>query len=268
MSDTLTRIAVLGAAGRMGKMLVRGAVGMEGISLVAAIEQEGHADIGLDAGDIAGIGSCDVRVTDRADEATRAADVLIDFTFHTAAPEHAALASRHGKAIVIGTTGLDATEASAVQKAAESIPVVWAPNMSLGMNVLFAAVEKAAAIFGLTYRAELDETHHVHKKDSPSGTALRLAEKVASGRGQDLATVMRHDPPTEEVAAGSIVVRSHREGEVVGNHTVAFESGAERIEFTHHAWSRDAFALGALHAASWVAGKTPGLYDMQDVLEL
>ena len=252
----------------MGRMLVRAAAGMDGIRLVAAVEQEGHPGIGTDAGELAGIDPCGVPITTLDGEALPEADVLIDFTFHTAVAENAAVAARLAKAVVIGTTGLDETETKAVLDAAQSIPIVWAPNMSLGMNVLFAAVEKAASVFGLAYRVELDETHHVHKKDAPSGTALRLAEKVASGRGQDLSTVMLQDPPTNDVPADGIVIRSHRKGEVVGDHTVAFGNETERIEFTHHAWSRDSFAVGALHAARWVAGKAPGLYDMQDVLSL
>lgn len=268
MNADVTRIAVLGAAGRMGGMLVRDAAGMDEICLVAAVEQEGHPEIGRDAGNLAGIDPCGVPIATLDEETLRDADVLIDFTFHTAVAANAALAASLTKPMVIGTTGLDEEETKAVRDATQAVPIVWAPNMSLGMNVLFAAVEKAAAVFKLAYGVQLDETHHVHKKDAPSGTALRLAEKVASGRDQDLSTVMLQDPPTDDVPADSIVIRSHREGEVVGDHTVAFENETERIEFTHHAWSRDSFALGALHAARWVAGKAPGLYDMQDVLSL
>jgi 4-hydroxy-tetrahydrodipicolinate reductase len=199
------------------------------------------------------------------------ADVLVDFAFHEAIPGHVAASAKLGRPFVLGTTGLTGDEATAVRRAAERVAAVWAPNMSLGMNLLFAAVERAAAVCREGYAIEVSETHHVHKKDAPSGTALRLGERVAAGLGRDPGSLMVHvegdgEPPGG--AEGRVVVRSHREGEVVGDHTVTFSSEAERIEFTHHAWSRDAFALGALRAASWVVGQAPGLYGMQDVLGL
>jgi 4-hydroxy-tetrahydrodipicolinate reductase len=142
--------------------------------------------------------------------------------------------------------------------------------MSLGVNFLFAVLRKAGAVFGLDYSVTIDETHHIHKKDAPSGTALLLGEKVADGWGKDFGEVMLHDEggKLETPPADKITIRSHREGEVVGDHTVRLESAGETVEFTHRAWSRGAFATGALKAALWVVDKRPRLYDMQDVLGL
>lgn len=264
----MVKVAIMGAAGRMGGALIRCAGQTPDIRLVAAVEQPGNAALGRDAGLVAGIGAVGVIVSEGPGDA--AADVMIDFSAHEAAPEHARAAAAAGIALVLGTTGLTAGERDAVLAAARRVPIVWAPNMSLGVNLLFAAVEKAASVLRTGYRVELEETHHAHKKDAPSGTALRLGEKVAAGRGQDFAAAMLHNPlePAVELPPDRIVIRSRREGEVVGDHTVAFENKAERIEFTHRARSRDAFAMGALHAARWVAGRAPGLYDMQDVLGL
>jgi len=265
----MTKVAILGAAGRMGIALTRYARQLENLKVVTAIEQQGNPTIGKDAGTVAGLCEIGVKITDDP-KAIANADVLIDFTFHTAVPENAKIAADFGKPIVIGTTGLNNEESAIIRKAAENIPIVWAPNMSLGINLLFATVKKAASVLGTVYRVEIDETHHVHKKDAPSGTALRLGKEVAGGRGQDFASVMAHDleGSDREYPEGTIVIRSHREGEVVGDHTVSFENQGEKIEFTHHAWSRNAFALGALHAAQWIIGRKPGIYDMQDVLGL
>jgi len=263
----MTKVAILGAAGRMGGALIRCAGRFADIEMTAAVEQAGNTAIGRDAGDVAGTGTAGVLISDSLEPGT--ADALVDFSFHEAAANHARMAEETGAAYVLGTTGLSDEESAAVRSFSERIPVVWAPNMSLGVNLLFAAVGKAASTLE-GYRVSVEETHHVHKKDAPSGTALRLAEKVADGRGQDLASVMLHDPlePDVELPPDKIVIRSHREGEVVGDHTVAFNSEVEGIELTHHARSRDAFAVGALHAARWAAGRAPGLYDMQDVLGL
>lgn len=265
----MTKIAIIGAAGRMGNALIRRAGQSRDLKVVAAIEQKGNPAIGKDAGSVAGIGEIGVKISDDP-KAIADADVVIDFTFHTVVPENAKLAAGLGKPMVIGTTGLDDNESAAVRQASEKIPIVWAPNMSLGVNLLFSVVRKAASVLGPGYKAEIDETHHVHKKDAPSGTALRLGEKVAEGRGQDFQEVFLHDPEGagKEYPEGRIVIRSYRKGEVVGDHTVSFENEGEKVELTHHAWSRDAFALGALRAAQWVTGQQAGLYDMQDVLGL
>ncbi|MBN1556810.1 MAG: 4-hydroxy-tetrahydrodipicolinate reductase [Lentisphaerae bacterium] len=267
----MVRVVIAGTAGRMGRELVRCAVEAGGgVRLAGALERAGHEALGRDAGEPAGLGRTGVPVTADVRAALKDADVLIDFSYHTAVPEHAAAAAESGTALVIGTTALEDAETAAVRRAAEAVPVVRAPNMSLGINVLFGALRKAAAVFGEGYRVEIEETHHVHKRDAPSGTALRLGACVAEGRGREFEQV-RLDVDGEapcDAAADRIVIRSHRRGEVVGDHTVRFVNAGETIEFTHHAWSRRAFASGALRAAAWAAGRTPGLYDMRDVLGL
>lgn len=266
----MTKLVITGAAGRTGQTLVRCAQSMDDVQVVGAVERDEHPDLGKDAGAVAGIGNIGIVLTQNLRAAIADADMLIDFTFHTAVPGNVEAATDLGKAMVIGTTGLDEKETACVRQAADKIPIVWAPNMSLGMNLLFSAVRKAALVLASGYSVEIDETHHVHKKDAPSGTALRLGEKVADGLGQDLRELMVHDPEGSgnRHDKGKIIIRSHRKGEVVGGHTVSFENKGEKVEFTHHAWSRDAFALGALRAARWVVGRKPGLYDMQDVLGL
>lgn len=268
-----TNVVILGAAGRMGQALIRCAQRMPDVRATAAIEQAGHPQIGTDAGVIAGLPALNLAISSDYRGALARADAVIDFTLHTATVANATVAVELGKPMVIGTTGLTPEEAARIREFSRKIPIVWAPNMSLGVNLLFSLVRKAAEILQTGYRIEVDETHHIHKKDAPSGTALRLAEKVAEGLGTDLKSAMVHipDPPeggAPAQAQGRIVVRSHRRGEVVGDHTVSFENDGERIEFTHLARNRESFAGGALYAAQWVKGRAPGLYDMQNVLGL
>jgi 4-hydroxy-tetrahydrodipicolinate reductase len=266
----MTRVVIAGAAGRMGKMLVRCVMQLDDMELVGATEHDSHEALGRDVGEIAEIGPVGVALTSDLGEVLSLADVVVDFTFHESVPVHAALAAEMGRAVVIGTTALNDDEQMVVDKAAGKVPVVWAPNMSLGVNLLFAMVKRAAGVLGSGYRVTIDETHHVHKLDAPSGTALRLGEKVAEGSGARFEDVMLHDEggQMKSYPDGSIAIRSFREGEVVGDHTVSFENAGERVEFTHHAYSREAFAMGALHAARWVCSQRPRLYDMQDVLGL
>ena len=265
----MTTLAILGVGGRMGAALVRCSCTFDDLQLIAAIENAGHRTIGQDAGGVAGLNALGVTVT--ADlQAAAKADVIVDFTFHDAVPGNVSSAVEHGSAIVIGTTGLSDEEASCVRSAATKIPIVWAPNMSLGVNVLFTLVEKAATALGIEYDVEITETHHRRKKDAPSGTALELARRVAKGRSQKLNDVACYgrEGPVGERPSGEIGIHALRAGDVVGDHTVTFGAECERVEFTHRASSRDAFAKGALHAAKWVAGRNPGMYDMTDVLGL
>jgi len=265
----MTKIAIAGAAGRMGAAIVRCLPQCADLELSAAIERAGHAALGQDAGALAGVADCGVKITKNVDAVIQA-DVLIDFSFHEATVLNTEAAAGHRRAVVIGTTGLTGAEAEQVNRAADKVPIVWAPNMSVGVNLLFAAARKATEVLGQDYRLAIDETHHVHKKDAPSGTALRLAEILAEARGEKLGDAMVQDPENPQDAAlrDKIVVCSHREGEVVGDHTVSFDNPMERIELTHHAWSRDTFARGALVAARWICTRKPRLYDMQDVLGL
>lgn len=265
-----TKVIIAGAAGRMGQELIRCAKDIKELEVTAAIEAADHKDLGKDAGTVAGIDPIGIKITSDLRSALDEADVVIDFTFHTVVPLNAAITAEKRRAMVIGTTGLDEVEHMAVCKEADKIPILWAPNMSVGVNLLFAMVEKAASVLGMDYKVEVDETHHIHKKDAPSGTALRLGERVADGYKKDFKSIMIFDEQgtLKEHPAGKIVMHSHRKGEVVGDHTVSFENQVERIEFTHHAWSRAALAMGALQAAQWIVSRKPAIYDMQDMLGL
>ena len=264
-----TRIVIAGAAGRMGHMLIRCAHARRSIELVGAVECAGHDDLGRDAGDVAGIGTLGIAVTDDLAAVLERADVLVDFTLHTAAPGNVKVARSLRRAAVFGATGLTRDETDALMQAGMDIPIVWAPNMSLGMNFLFATVRRAAAVLGEDYRVKIDETHHVHKKDAPSGTALRLGEHVAEARGWNFDACMTHEEDgSREPGEKEVLIQSHREGEIVGIHGVSFSSAGETLELKHTAHSREAFAVGAMTAAAWVVRQRPRLYDMQDVLNL
>jgi len=260
-------VAVLGAAGRMGQALIRCAARSEIVKVAAALEAPGHEAVGRDAGDVAGLEPLGIAVSSNPDKMA-AADVVIDFTTRVALPENVKTAASFRRAMVIGTTGLGDYERECIERAAERVPIVWSPNMCLGVNLLFALAGRAVQVFGTNYRVEIEETHHVHKKDAPSGTALLLAERIADEQKRPLAQclVTEMGRTGAEHPADKIVIRSFREGEVVGDHVVRFISGEETVEFVHHAWSRDAFAKGALRAVAWVATRRPGLYDMLDVL--
>ena len=266
----MTTVCIMGAAGRMGQMLIRCGVSNPNVTITGAVERPGHPDLGKDAGVLAGIDPIGVLLTDDPAPAIQACDAVIDFSFHEVVPDHAELVAKHRRALVIGTTALSEDEAAVIDRVASLVPVVWAPNMSLGVNLLFAMTRRAAEVLGDDYDVTIDDTHHVHKKDAPSGTALWLGSKVAEGKGVSLEKTMIHDEggTQESYPEGSIPIRSYRRGEVVGDHTVRVQSAWETIELTHHAWSRDAFARGALHAARWVVSQRPRLYDMQDVLGL
>jgi len=265
----MTRILIAGAAGRMGLALIRCASHFKDLRVVAAIDKPGDPAIGKNAGALAGIGDTDVVIADNM-KITAGAEVMVDFSFHTATTDNARKAADLGLGMVIGTTGLSDEETQAVKKASERIPIVWAPNMSLGVNVLFSLVSRAAEALGLRYDVEIIEAHHKHKKDAPSGTALQLAKEVAIARNQDLntAAVYGRHGQTGARPDGQIAIHSVRMGDIVGDHTVNFSVDGERLELSHRATSRDAFAVGALRAAMWVARRKPGLYNMQDVLGL
>ncbi|MBN1674753.1 MAG: 4-hydroxy-tetrahydrodipicolinate reductase [Kiritimatiellae bacterium] len=266
----MTSVAILGAGGRMGQMLVAGIARLKNLALAGALECEGFARLGEDAGLLAGVGRLGVPLTADFAAASAGADVLVDFSFHAATAAHARAAAAAGKPMVIGTTGLTPEEQDAIAGAAERVAVVRAPNMSLGVNVLFAMVRQAARILGPDYDVEIVETHHRRKKDAPSGTALALGREVAEGRGVDFArvAVFGREGQTGERPAGQLGIHAVRAGGVVGEHTVQFTSETESVQFRHSAASREAFAMGALRAAEWVVGRKPGLYTMQDVLGL
>ncbi len=263
------KIAILGAAGRMGQNLLRCACKLTGCEIVAAVEHPDHPAIGAQVKEITGIRSeCLSDALSFTDDWPEDAEAVIDFTFHTSVVGNLENAVSNSQAYVLGTTGLTDEEKQAVHAAAAQIPVVWAPNMSLGVNLLLELVRRSAAILGPEYDAEIVEMHHRLKKDAPSGTALGLAEALAEGRGVKLDEVACYgrEGITGERPVGEIGIHALRGGSVVGDHTVMFVSDEERIEITHKANSRDAFASGALRASLWLAGRKPGLYTMRHVL--
>ena len=264
------RVAIIGAAGRMGKVLIEAVDGTEGLEFGAAIVQPGSSLVGADAGEMTGIGKTGVKMADSLDAVKDDFDVLVDFTFPDLTLENAEFCKANGKMLVVGTTGLTDAEKARLALAAESTQVVFAPNMSVGVNVVLNLLRTAAATLGDDYDVEIVEAHHRHKTDAPSGTALRMGEVVADALGRDLkeCAVYGREGFTGERTRKEIGFETIRAGDVVGDHTVLFATEGERIEVTHKASSRMTFAKGAMRAALWLKDKPVGLYDMQDVLGL
>lgn len=262
------RIGIVGAAGRMGRTLIEEVAATPGCVLGGAAERAGHEAVGQDAGSFAGLKPLGVSIAGDALAVFRGSDVVIDFTVPKATLAHAALALQHKTALVIGTTGLDEGETAQLRAAAAGIPIVWAPNMSLGVNLLLALTERVARALGPDFDIEILEMHHRHKVDAPSGTALALGEAAAAGRKVDLAKVSQRvrDGHTGARRRGDIGFATLRGGDVVGDHSVIFAADGERVEISHRASSRAIFAQGAVRAALWTEGKKPGFYSMQDVL--
>ncbi|TDN57053.1 dihydrodipicolinate reductase [Azoarcus indigens] len=250
-------------------MLIEAALKEEGIVLAAAFDRPGTAFVGRDAGEFAG-SVTGVLITGDARQAIASADCLIDFTRPEGTLEHLALARELGKAAVIGTTGFDAAGKAAIARAAEEIPVVFAPNMAVGVNAVFKLLEVAARILSEGYDVEVIEAHHRFKVDAPSGTALRMGEVVARQLGRDLdqCAIYGREGVTGERKAETIGFSTIRGGDVVGDHTVLFAGIGERIEITHKSASRMPYATGSLRAARFLQGRSAGLFDMQDVLGL
>lgn len=269
MTTTPIRVAIAGASGRMGRMLIEAALKEEGVVLAAAFDRPGTPFVGRDAGELVGA-ACGVAIGDEARTAIAAADCLIDFTRPEGTLEHLALARELGKAVVIGTTGFDAAGKAAIAEAAQSVPVVFAPNMAVGVNAVFRVLEVAARILSEGYDVEIIEAHHRYKVDAPSGTALRMGEVVARELGRDLeaCAIYGREGVTGERKSETIGFSTIRGGDVVGDHTVLFAGLGERIEITHKSGSRMPYATGSLRAARFLAGRSAGLFDMQDVLGL
>lgn len=265
------KIGIVGCAGRMGRMLVVETQKTAGCEIGGGTDLPGSSFVGKDITMIAGLEECGIAVGDDPRALFEAVDAVIDFTAPAATMKHAALAAETGKVLVIGTTGLSADQKDELAKAAEKAPIVFAPNMSVGVNLAFALVEKVAAVLDKdTADIEIVEMHHKHKVDAPSGTALGLGEAAAKGRGVDLdeVSVRSRDGHTGARENGTIGFANLRGGDVVGDHTVVFACEGERIEITHKASSREVFAKGAVRAAKWAHGKAPGLYSMRDILGL
>ena len=256
----MTRIVVIGAAGRMGRELCRAALETDGIELSGGTVEHGAPELGTDLGELCGSGKTGVTATEDPPEA---AEVLVEFTTPEATVEHLA----YGKPHVIGTTGLSDEQLQKVEETAHDVPIVLAPNMSVGVNLLREVVRELSAKLGDDYDVEVVEAHHRNKKDAPSGTALFLARAAAEGRGRDLDEVAVYGrqgvSPRESDEIG---IHALRGGAVVGEHRLIFYSGGEEVEVVHRALSRRTFAAGALRAARFVADAQPGLYSMADVL--
>jgi 4-hydroxy-tetrahydrodipicolinate reductase len=263
------RIGIVGCGGRMGRMLIAEVTGTEG-AMVSGGTEHAAALHGRDLGELAGLGALDVAAGADPAALFDASDVVIDFTTPAATVRHAELAAAAGKALVIGTTGLDPAQAKTIEAAARQAPILWSANMSLGVNLLLGLIEQAAARLGPDYDIEVLEMHHRMKVDAPSGTALALGRAAAAGRGVPLEQVWvkSRDGHTGAREAGTIGFATLRGGDVVGDHTVMFAGLGERVELSHKASDRRIYARGAVRAALWLRGRAPGLYGMKDVLGL
>lgn len=266
----MIKVAIMGAGGRMGRTLIQAVQDNPDVQLATGIVEPGSSLVGVDLGELAGLGKLNVHAADSLDSVVKDFDLLIDFTTPAVTLKSAAFCSAHGKALVVGTTGLNDDEKAELARAAEKIPLVFAPNMSVGVNVCFRLLELAAAALGDDYDVEIVEAHHRHKVDAPSGTALGMGEAVARALGRNLkeVAVYGREGQTGARKRETIGFATMRVGDVVGDHTVVFGTEGERVEITHKASSRMTFARGAVRAAGWLQGRSVGLYDMQDVLDL
>jgi 4-hydroxy-tetrahydrodipicolinate reductase len=263
------RLAVAGAGGRMGRAILEAGCADAGTSIAAALEVAGSPHAGRDAGEFT-LGAKGVMIGSDPAAAIAASDVLIDFTRPAGTLDHLAACRAARKAIVIGTTGFEARELESIREAARAIPIVFAPNFAIGVNVMLKLVDMAARALGPGYDVEVFELHHKLKVDAPSGTALKLGEVAAAARSTTLSKdgVFARHGVTGERKAGSIGFSVARGGDIIGDHTVYFAGVGERIEITHRSASRATYAQGAIRAAKWLLGRAPGLYDMDDVLGL
>ena len=264
----MIRVIINGACGRMGRLIIRGVTEQADMEIVGAIEFSGHPQIGSDAGVVAGIGEIGVAVTGNLEDVLESADVVIEFSKPEATLQHLRQVVDADKAMIIATTGYDPDELAVVQELASQIRCVMAPNMSLGVNVMIQALELIAKALGDDYDIEVIEAHHNHKADSPSGTALRLAETVAAALGRDLDEVGvygRHGiigaRPKQQIGIHAV-----RGGDIAGDHTVLFATEGEQLSVVHRAHSPEAFAKGAIRAARWVVSAPKGLHDISEVL--
>ena len=263
------RVAIAGSCGRMGRMLIETVLGSRDVELHAALEQAGHPQIGKDAGESLGAPT-GVAISSDVEGALSGADVLIDFTRPEGTLAHLAACRRLNVKMVIGTTGFDDKQKAVIVDASRDIPIVFAPNMSVGVNVTLRLLAMAASALGDAYDVEIVEAHHKHKVDAPSGTALKMGEVIAQAQGRVLAECAVYDRHgvTGERRPGTIGFAALRGGDLVGDHTALFAGTGERIEITHRSTSRATYAQGAMRAARFLMQKQSGYYDMQDVLGL
>lgn len=264
------KVGVIGAGGRMGRMLIEAINDNPQTTLNAAIERQGSSLVGADAGEVAAIGHLNVQIVDDLQAVVDDIDVLIDFSLPDATEKNMQVCAEHNVAMVIGTTGFNEQQEQVLAKASEKIAIVYAGNYSTGVNLSLKLLEMAAKAFGTEADVEVIEAHHKHKIDAPSGTAYMMAEAVADARGQNLkdVAVYGREGQTGEREAGTIGIHAIRGGEIIGDHTVMFIADGEVVEITHRARARMTFAAGAVRAATWVFQQPTGQYNMQDVLGL
>ena len=263
----MTRIAIAGAAGRMGRNLVVACSEADDLELTQALEREQSPALGSDTGLLAGQAPNNVLIHDRLDSTTF--DILIDFTHPSATTNHIDYCVEHGKKMVIGTTGCDTTLEQKMQSAGQSIAILYAPNMSVGVNLCLELLRTAATVLGDSVDIEVIEAHHRHKVDAPSGTALKMGQVIAEtlGRNLDECAVYGREGQTGVRDRQTIGFESIRAGDIVGDHTVMFADEGERIEITHKASSRMTFARGAMRACRWIEQQQKGVFSMQDILK-
>lgn len=269
-NEQAVKIGVIGAGGRMGRMLVEAVQDNLHTTLSAAIERQGSSLIGADAGEVAAIGRLEVQIVDNLTVVIDDIDVLIDFSLPDATEKNLQICAEHQVAMVIGTTGFSEHQEQVLARASNDIAIVYAGNYSTGVNLSLKLLEMAAKAFGKDADVEIIEAHHKHKIDAPSGTAYMMAEAVAQARGQNLKEVAIYgrEGQTGERKEGTIGIHAVRGGEIVGDHTVMFIADGEVVEITHRARARMTFAAGAVRAATWVINQKKGQYNMQDVLGL
>ena len=266
----MIKIAVTGAGGRMGRALIEAITQSNAMQLSAALERSDSSLVGSDAGELAALGRNGIQVAGSLETVIDQLDVLIDFSTPQNTVDNAKLCAEHGKKIVIGTTGLTQQQLQHINDCAKGTAICMASNFATGVNLCFKLVELAAKVLGDEVDIEISETHHRHKVDAPSGTALSLGESVAGALGRELKEVAVYGREGQTGARDrqTIGFATQRAGDVVGDHTVMFGADGERVEITHKASSRMAFARGALRAAKWLEAKDTGLFSMQDVLSL
>lgn len=269
-TEQTIKVGVIGAGGRMGRMLIEAVQNNAKTTLNAAIERQGSSLVGADAGEVAAIGRLEVQIVDELEAVINDIDVLIDFSLPDATEKNMQVCAEHNVAMVIGTTGFNEAQEQVLATASEKIAIVYAGNYSTGVNLSLKLLGMAAKAFGNDADVEIIEAHHKHKIDAPSGTAYMMAEAVADARGQNLKDVAIYgrEGQTGERESGTIGIHAVRGGEIVGDHTVMFIADGEVVEITHRARERMTFAAGAVRAATWVTEQAVGRYDMQDVLGL
>ncbi len=266
----MIKVIIAGAGGRMGARIIRLIQESGDMVVAGAFEKADHPTVGRDLGEVCGLGKMDLPIAAGLDQVLDQGEVIIDFTFHAASMEHLRVAAERKKPMVIGSTGFTPDEMDEVRRLSQSLPLVLAPNMSVGVNVLFKVVKDLALALGEDFDIEILEVHHKMKKDAPSGTAMKLAQVLAQARSQNLDEVAVYERKgiIGERKPQEIGIQTFRAGDIIGEHTVLFGGMGERIEITHRAHSRDTFARGALRAARWIIRQKNGLYDMRDVLGL